>query len=62
MCYDTLMPFIIRIPALDRLIDFLEARQQAEIDILTIRIKAFTQELRKSNQALQAILNKTKEK
>jgi hypothetical protein len=46
--------FVIEIPALDRLMDYLEAGQQQEVDDLTARLRA-------SNERLKASIQKEKQ-
>jgi hypothetical protein len=45
----------IDFPALDRLIDFLEAAQQAEVDSATSQIQQATERLTKSRETLGQI-------
>ncbi len=53
----------VNIPALDRLMDFLEAQQQAEVDALTAKVKQqLTGKLSTSQQALQGAINLEQEK
>ena len=46
----------VDIPALDRLVTYLEANQQAEIDGLTVQVKALTERLSKANSTLAAAI------
>ena len=45
-----LFRLVIDFPALDRLIDFLEADRQKDIDALTARLRASTASLKASTQ------------
>jgi hypothetical protein len=45
----------IDFPALDRLIDYLEATQQAEVNLATLQIQQATERLKKSRVSLGQI-------
>ncbi len=48
----------VRIPALDRLLDYLEARDQSGVDAATALVVALTSRLKDTKNALQTSLNK----
>jgi len=50
----------VEIPALDRLLDFLEANQQKEIDTLSDQVARATQTLKQSTDRLQKAVSKGK--
>lgn len=52
------LTIIVNIPALDRLVSFLETGQQAQIDALTATVKASTAGLSTSETALQGAIKK----
>ncbi len=49
---------VVDIPALDRLVTFLESREQVQIDALAQRVGQLTAVLTKSNTALLGIIQK----
>lgn len=51
---------LVEIPALDRLMNYLEAADQREIDGLSDRVTALTTELKQSQTSLQGALPKEK--
>lgn len=55
-----LFGFVLEIPALDRLMDYLEARQQREIDASTAQVQALASRLSQANAKL--VSAETKEK
>lgn len=56
-----LSPFVIRLdfPALDRLIDFWESKQQQEIDALTAKLQHTTAGLQKSQSGLDKAIKES---
>jgi hypothetical protein len=59
MAYPYAYAIVIDVPALDRLVAWLEARQQKQIDDLTKQVQELiTQPLSKSTTALQAEIDK----
>lgn len=46
----------IEIPAMDRLLDYLEGKQQADIDSLTAQLSALTQRLQTTNTRLETAI------
>lgn len=53
-----LAKILVEIPALDRLLDFLEANQQKEVDALGDQIAQATSTLHKSTDRLQKAVKK----
>lgn len=49
---------VLQIPALDRLLSYLEAQQQAQIDSLVAQVTALTQQLKQHSEALQGAVDK----
>ncbi len=56
----TTITITIKIPALDRLMDYLEASQQAEIDAATQKLNLATQQERLANTQLEVNIQKEK--
>jgi uncharacterized coiled-coil protein SlyX len=50
----------IDVPALDRLVDYLTAKQQTEIDALAARVAQLTQALKQSSTHLEASVENQK--
>ncbi len=49
---------LVEIPALDRLMDFLDAAQQQEINALNAQVQSLTQRLHNSNTSLDGTIAK----
>ncbi len=50
----------VSIPALDRLMNYLEAQEQAEIDATEAQVKALSQRLSNSSTQLGVVIKETK--
>lgn len=49
-----LLRVLVDIPALNRLLDFLEADEQSDVDAMTVQVRAAKVRLTQSNAALRA--------
>jgi uncharacterized coiled-coil protein SlyX len=49
---------VVEVPALDRLMDYLEAAQQEELDLMEEQVRQLTARLSKSQTALQGAITK----
>jgi len=53
-------PIRLEIPALDRIADLWEAKQQAELDAITSKVGKASETLKQSETALKAVVNQQK--
>ncbi len=55
-----ILTVVIQIPALDRLVTYLETKDQAVVDAATTQVQALTQRLAAANTKLGAAIEKEK--